>query len=107
MEPQSQTLRLRFMRRIIACLLATSALLTSCAESSTPGDEGDGEPSLVAPALDAKWRGTMTVTPAEAIQAQRLALRFASERERGIAYSLSSWGEEGWTVAYYLTSDWA
>lgn len=60
----------------------------------------------MAPALDAKWRGTMTVNPAAATQGQQVALRFGSEKVRGIAYSLSAWGEQGWTVAYYLTSDW-
>lgn len=100
------------MRRVAVGLIAASVLLTGCADSSEPGsagtaaDEGDGESSQVAPTFDATWRGTMTVTPATATRGQRLALRFGSEEVRGIAFSLSEWGEEGWTVAYYLTSDW-
>lgn len=100
------------MRLVAVGLLATSILLTGCAESSTPGsggtsaNKGNGDSSLVPPALDAKWRGTMTVTPATATPGQRVALRFGSEEVRGIAFSLSAWGEEVWTVAYYLTSDW-
>jgi len=48
----------------------------------------------------------MTVDPATASPGQRLALRFGSEKVRGIAFSLSRSGDEGWSVAYYLTSDW-
>ena len=88
-------------------------LVTGCGPGAamTAGGAGDGssagpDASTVTPALDAQWRGTMTVTPSTAAPGQRVALRFRSKEVRGIAFSLSSWGEEGWTVAYYLTSDW-
>ena len=48
----------------------------------------------------------MTVTPASAAPGQQVALRFSSAEVRGIAFSLSTWGGEGWTTSYYLTSDW-
>jgi len=60
----------------------------------------------VTPTLDAKWRDTMTVVPARAAPGQQVALRFKSRGVRGIAFSLSAWGDPGWQVAYYLTSDW-
>ena len=88
------------MRLLVSGLLATSVLLTGCAESAAPGGE-----SSQAPALDAKWRGTMTITPETATPDQQVALNFRSEKVRGIAFSLASRDEEGWTVAYYLTSD--
>lgn len=49
---------------------------------------------------------TLTVTPATAAPGQRVALRFRTTEARGIAFSLSTEGEQGWTTAYYLTSDW-
>ena len=58
--------------------------------SGTSADEGNGDSTLVPPALDAKWRGTMTVTPATAIPGNQVALRFASGQVRGIAFSLSA-----------------
>jgi hypothetical protein len=70
------------------------------------GKDGARDSSVVTPTLDAKWRGTMTVTPATAAPGQRVALRFQSKEVRGIAFSLSAWSNQGWTVAYYLTSDW-
>jgi len=125
LEPRREPLRLRFMRLAALGVLATSVLLTGCAESSTPSEdasrvqagvaassdntsagEGNDDTSMVAPALDAKWRGTLTVNPAAATPGQRVALRFRSKNVRGIAFSLSTWGEKGWTVTYYLTSDW-
>lgn len=92
---------------LIALLLAAGCG-TRDGETAGGGDgnETGQDSSLVSPALDPKWRGTMTVTPATVAPGQRVALRFRSEEVRGIAFSLSAWGEEGWTVAYYLTSDW-
>ena len=48
----------------------------------------------------------MTVEPATARPGQRVALRFTPPVMRGIAFSLSAWSEDEWSVAYYLTSDW-
>lgn len=62
--------------------------------------------AAIMPTLDAKWRDTMTVAPTRAAPGQRVALRFKSQEVRGIAFSLSGWGDPGWSVAYYLTSDW-
>lgn len=112
------------MRPVAAGLVAALVLLVGCAGSSelggdpsraqtdaTPGsggtspEEGDGDSSPVAPALDAKWRRSMTVNPATAAPGQRVALFFGSEKVRGIAFSLAAWDEEGWAVAYHLTSD--
>lgn len=106
MEPLSGPHRPRYMRPAVVGTLATSLLLGGCAGAAAPGQAGAGEPSSVAPALDATWRDTLTITPATAAPGQRLALRFASKEVRGIAFSLSRWGTEGWTIAYYLTSDW-
>lgn len=93
---------------LIALLLATA-----CGTGLGEPAEGAGNANAtgrgsytVTPSLDAKWRGTMTVTPATTAPGQRVALRFRSQEVRGIAFSLSAWDEEGWTVAYYLTSDW-
>lgn len=101
------------MRRymgLIALLLVTGCG-TGAKIGATAGGVGDGNPtgrdsSMKAPALDSKRRGTMTVTPAMAAPGQGVALRFPSKQERGIAFSLAARGEKGWTVAYYLTSDW-
>lgn len=125
MEPHSEPFHLRYMRPVAVGILAISLLLCGCTNSPTLGDDpsraqtgatagsgstsadgGNGGSSLPAPALDAKWHGTMTVTPATAAPGQRVAMRFGSQEVRGIAFSLSAWGDEGWTVAYYLTSDW-
>jgi hypothetical protein len=70
------------------------------------GKDGGQDSSVVTPTLDAKWRGTMTVTPTMAVPGQRVALRFQPKEVRGIAFSLSAWSDQGWTVAYYLSSDW-
>lgn len=101
------------MRRcmgLIALLLVTGCG-TGTKIGATAGGVGDGNPtgrdsSMKAPALDSKRRGTMTVIPAMAAPGQGVALRFPSKQVRGIAFSLSARGEKGWTVAYYLTSDW-
>lgn len=88
-------------------------LLAGCGNGvgETAAGAGDGTKSpedspAVTPTLDAKWRDTMTVAPARAAPGQRVALRFKSQEVRGIAFSLAAWGDPGWQVAYYLTSDW-
>ena len=55
------------------------------------------------PTLDAKWRGTMTITPTAASPGQRIALHFPETKLRGVAYSLAAWTRDGWEVKYYLT----
>jgi hypothetical protein len=96
--------------RPIAAGFGAMLLLIGCSAPTTPGKGEDGQTSEDVPStratLDPKWRGTMTVSPASAAPGQQIALRFTSERVRGIAYSLAAWSEEGWNVAYYLTSDW-
>lgn len=93
----------------LVALLAVAGCGTQGGDTATAGGDGDDGvrvSSAVTPALDARWRGTMTVTPATAAPGQRVALRFRSEEVRGIAFSLSRWSDQGWTVAYYLSSDW-
>jgi hypothetical protein len=94
------------MRLLAVGVLATSVLVGGCTEPSTVGDEGNESPSPAAPTLDPEWGDSMTVTPATASPGQRVALRFSPPMARGTAFSLAGWGEEGWTVAYHLTSDW-
>ncbi|WP_224278604.1 hypothetical protein [Nocardioides lacusdianchii] len=48
----------------------------------------------------------MTVTPATAAPGESVALRFGSERVRGVAFTLSRWTGKDWVVNQYLTSDW-
>lgn len=59
-----------------------------------------------APSLDPGLEGTMTVAPTSATPGQEVALRFPSDSERGIAFSLAQWSEGQWDEKYYLTSDW-
>lgn len=93
---------------LIALLVVAGCGTTVGETAAGAGDGKDRErgPSGGTPTLDAKWRGTMTVTPATAVPGQRVALRFQSKEVRGIAFSLSAWSDQGWTVAYYLSSDW-
>jgi len=94
--------------RLIA-LLVLAGCGNGVGETAAGAGDGINRPEdspAVTPTLDAKWRDTMTVAPANAAPGQRVALRFKSREVRGIAFSLSAWGHPGWEVAYYLTSDW-
>lgn len=85
----------------------TAALLVSgCGASAETVDDPAGDPVTSSPTLDPDLRGTMTITPSTAAPGEQVALRFASKRVRGIAFSLAAWDGEQWEPAYYLTSDW-
>ena len=90
--------------------LASLLLLTSCepdpsvsAGTVTGADRPDTIGTTMSPTLDAKWRGSMTITPATASPGQRIALRFPENNVRGVAFSLAAWNGQGWEVRYYLT----
>lgn len=74
-------------------LLAVALVVSGCADDS-------------APSLDPGLKGTMTVAPTSATPGQEVALRFPSDSQRGIAFSLAPWSEGHWEEKYYLTSDW-
>lgn len=74
-------------------LLAVALVLSGCADDS-------------APSLDPDLKGTMTVAPASATPGQEVALRFPSDSQRGIAFSLARWSKDQWDETYYLTSAW-
>ncbi len=84
-------------------LLAVVLLLSGCTEASAP--EGSGR-STAAPTVDPDLEGSMTVAPASATPGQEVALRFPTDGQRGIAFSLSQWDDGRWNQTYYLTSDW-
>lgn len=93
----------------LTALLIVAGCGTSVGETAAgvrEENERGRDSSVVAPTLGATWRGSMTVTPATASPGQQVALRFRSEEVRGIAFSLSAWRDQGWTVSYYLSSDW-
>ena len=74
-------------------LLAVALVVSGCADESGPS-------------LDPGLEGTMTLAPASATPGQEVALRFPSDSERGIAFSLAQRREGQWDETYYLTSDW-
>ena len=79
------------------CVALTSLLLlTACAPDTVH--------TTMSPTLDAKFQGSITITPAAASPGQRIALRFPENYMRGIGFSLSAWNGQGWEVKYYLTS---
>jgi len=57
--------------------------------------------------LDRKWRGSMDVMPDTAAPGQEVALTYPPGHRdvRGVAFSLSTWAPEGWTITHYLISD--
>jgi hypothetical protein len=48
----------------------------------------------------------MTVAPRSARPGREITLRFPADNVRGIAFSLSAWGQDQWIPFFYLTSDW-
>lgn len=74
-------------------LLAVALVVSGCADDS-------------APSLDSGLKGTMRVAPTSATPGQEVALRFPSDSQRGIAFSLAQWSEGQWEEKYFLTSDW-
>ncbi len=95
----------------VCVALAPLLLLTSCGPdasvsggSVTGPDRPDTVDTTMSPTLDAKWRGSMTITPTAATPGQRIALRFPDHFSRGVAFSLAAWKGESWEVQYYLTS---
>jgi len=80
----------------VSVALTSLLLLTACAPDTVH--------TTMSPTLDAKFQGSITITPAAASPGQRIALRFPENYMRGIGFSLSAWNGQGWEVRYYLTS---
>jgi hypothetical protein len=97
------------MLKICAALLSLF-LLTACEADASDrkkvagADHPETVETTMRPVLEARWRGTMTITPAAASPGQRIALRFPEAKLRGIAFSLAAWNAEVWEVRYYLIS---
>lgn len=98
------------MLRICAALVSLF-LLTACgpdasvsAGSISGADRPDTADTTRSPTLDAKWRGSMTITPVAASPGQRIALRFPESYRRGVRFSLAAWTGQGWELRYYLVS---
>jgi hypothetical protein len=98
------------MQKVCAGLVSL-LLLTACepdATDSAGSVNGANRPetakTTTSPTVDAKWRGSMTITPAAASPRQRIALRFPESSFRGLRFSLAAWNGQGWELRYYLLS---
>ncbi|MBS2938517.1 hypothetical protein KDN32_12265 [Nocardioides sp. J2M5] len=98
--------RMRIVRRRYITLGSAAAVLAVAAAISPVAQWVGTAESKTSTPVSSDLLGTMTLSVRSAGPGDTLEMRFPTDNQRGVAFSLSASSNGAWELAYFLVSDW-